>query len=67
MKFQLTLKNISRSSSERQEWRFQKGHRGKNFSFPSRISKFQVFKLEAGDNDSQEEIIANICVMYVCI
>lgn len=35
------------------------------FFLPSRISKFQVFKLEAGGSDGQEEILANIILcMY---
>ena len=47
----------------------QQGCKGKKFSFPSKISNFQVFKLEAGGSDGQEEIIINICinVVYVCM
>lgn len=66
MKFHLSLKALSRSLSDRQEWRFQQSHRDK-FSFPSRFSKFQIFKLESGSSDGQEEIIANICNRYGCI
>ena len=47
----------------------QRGCKDKKFSFPSKISNLQVFKLEAGSSDGQEEIITSICinVMYVCV